>query len=92
MMYNDVMHRTQVYLEDEEANLLSQAAVRTGASRSELIRRAIRTQYGAQTAEARLAALRASAGTWRDRSGTGAEYVDNIRGDLDERFEQLGLQ
>lgn len=85
------MHRTQIYLDDEEAGLLGRAAVRTGASRSELIRRAIRAQYGAQTAETRLAGLRASAGAWRDRSDTGAEYVENVRTDLNERFEQIGL-
>ncbi len=91
-MYSDVMHRTQIYLDDEEAGLLGRAAVRTGASRSELIRRAIRSQYGTQTAQTRLAALRASAGAWRDMSETGAEYVENVRGDLNERFEQLGLR
>lgn len=85
------MHRTQIYLDDEEADLLGRAAVRTGASRSELIRRAVRTQYGEQTAETRLAALRASAGAWRDRSVTGAEYVEAVRGDLNERLDQLGL-
>lgn len=86
------MHRTQVYLNDEEADLLGRVAARTGASHSELIRRAIRTQYGEQTAQARIAALRASAGTWRDRSGTGADYVDSARGDLNERLDQLGLR
>lgn len=91
-MYSDVMRRTQIYLDDEETVLLGRAAARTGASRSELIRRAIRTLYGAQTAETRLSGLRASAGVWRDRSGTGAEYVENIRGDLNERLEQLGLR
>lgn len=91
-MYNDVVHRTQIYLDDEEAELLGRAADRTGASRSELIRRAIRNQYGGQTAQTRLAALRASAGVWQDRSATGADYVDSARGDLNERFDQLGLR
>lgn len=81
MMYDDVMQRTQIYLDREETSLLDRAATRTGASRSELIRRAIRTQYGMQTSERRLAAVHASAGAWRDRSDTGADYVDNIRGE-----------
>jgi hypothetical protein len=51
----------------------------TGASRSELIRRAVRSQYGAGTPERRLAALRASAGIWSDRSGTGVDYVEELR-------------
>jgi hypothetical protein len=61
-MYNDVVQRTQIYLDEEEDGLLRQAAARTGASRSELIRRAIRGQYGARSLEARLAGLRESAG------------------------------
>lgn len=85
------MHRMQIYLDGEEARLLGQAVARTGASRSELIRRAIRGQYAAQTARKRLAALRASAGTWRGYAGTGAQYVDDVRGDLAERFEQVEL-
>lgn len=91
-MYNNVMRRSQIYLDDEESDLLGRAAVRTGASRSELIRRAIRAQYGEQTAQTRLAALRASAGAWRDRSTTGADYVDAARGDLNERLDPLGLR
>jgi predicted transcriptional regulator len=91
-MYADVVQRTQIYLDDEESDLLSQAASRTGASRSELIRRAIRTQYGARTTERRLAALRASAGSWEGRNATGAEYVEDVRGDLNERFEEIGLR
>lgn len=91
-MYADVVRRTQIYLDDEESDLLDRAAARTGASRSELIRRAIRTQYGKQTAQARLDALRDSAGTWGDRSATGADYADRVRGDLNARLDQLGLR
>jgi Arc/MetJ family transcription regulator len=90
-MYSDGVHRTQIYLDDHEFDLLTQASQRTGASRSELIRRAVRTQYGTDTPEGRLAALRASAGTWSDRSATGGEYVEDLRGDLAQRLEQVGL-
>lgn len=41
------MSRTQVYLSDEELTLLDGAKRATGASRSELIRRAIHSTYGA---------------------------------------------
>lgn len=91
-MYRNVVHRTQIYLDDEEAELLSQVSARTGASRSELIRRAVRAQYQGRSPEARLAALRASAGLWSDRAGTGADYVDDLRSGLDERLSQVGLQ
>lgn len=82
-MHSGVMHRMQIYLDGEETSLLDRAAARIGASRSELIRRAIRTQYGGETPAGRLAALRTSAGAWSGRADTGAEYVEHIRGDLD---------
>lgn len=44
-MYGDVM-RTQVTLGKEELELLDRAAKASGASRSELIRRAIHRAYG----------------------------------------------
>jgi hypothetical protein len=72
--------------------LLAQASARTGASRSELIRRAVRSQYRLDTPEGRLAALRASAGAWSDRSATGADYVEELRSDLGQRLEQIGLR
>lgn len=90
-MYDDVVQRTQIYLDDEESELLREASSRTGASRSELIRRAIRREYGASTSERRLAALHASAGAWEHREPTGPEYVDAVRGDLNDRLERLGL-
>lgn len=89
-MHDDAVERTQISLGQEEADLLDAAARRTGASRSELIRRAMRSQYGGPDAAARRAALRTSAGSWKHRRFTGAEYVDAIRGDLDERLARLG--
>jgi hypothetical protein len=84
------VQRTQIYLDDEESTLLAEASERTGASRSELIRRAVRAQYGT-TSEGRLAALRATAGIWRDRQGPGSDYVDELREDLGERLDRVGL-
>jgi len=40
------MHRTQIHLGDEEIRLLELESSATGASRSELIRRAILDRYG----------------------------------------------
>jgi len=91
MVYSDVMGRTQIYLGDEELELLERASRATGASRSELIRRAIRATFGERSKEERLAALRQAAGIWKDRPFTGAEYVDMVRGDLNERLRRLGI-
>lgn len=89
VVYNDVVHRTQIYLSDREVAWLDAAAARSGASRSELIRRAIRAQYGQESATTRRDAISASAGVWRGRGYSGAEFVDAIRGDVNERLERL---
>ena len=86
------MGRTQVYLGEEELALLDRAVRATGASRSELIRRAVRRTFGTVSTADKLRALDASAGGWSDRRLTGAEYVDAIRGDLNERLRNLGLE
>ena len=91
VVYSGAMRRTQVYLGSEELELLDRVGRATGASRSELIRRAVRSSFGEQTKAEKLHALAASAGSWSGRSFTGAEYVDAIRGDLDERLRRLGL-
>lgn len=85
------MGRTQVYLGDEDLELLDRVARATGASRSELIRRAIRSTFGKRTKAERLRGLEVSAGSWANRRFTGAEYVDAVRGDLQERLRRLGL-
>ena len=64
----------------------------TGASRSELIRRAVRSAFGEKTKADRLEALSASAGSWSGERLTGADYVDGLRGDLDERLRRLGVE
>ncbi len=86
------MGRTQIYLGAEELELLERARQASGASRSELVRRAIQATFGRSMTETRLAALERGAGLWRDRSFTGAEYVDAARGDLNERLARLGLE
>jgi Arc/MetJ-type ribon-helix-helix transcriptional regulator len=91
MVYKDAMGRTQVYLDASDLDLLDRVSAATGASRSELIRRAVRETYGQRTKAERIAAIRASAGSWKNRDFTGAEYVDAIRGDLNERLRRLGL-
>lgn len=95
MTYNGVylhhMGRTQIYLGDHELTLLERASRASGASRSELIRRAVRSAYGTSSRAQRLRALEAAAGSWRDRSFTGAEYVDSVRGDVNSRLRRLGI-
>lgn len=87
------MSRTQVYLGEDELTLLDRVSRETGASRSELIRRAVRATFGRQGTDARLSALRQSAGSWSGRRRTGAEHVEDLRrGDLNERLARLGVR
>lgn len=93
MVYSCAMSRTQVYLGEGELQLLERASHATGASRSELIRRAVRTTFGEQGKDEKLRALRASAGAWQGRRRSGAEHVDALRGgDLNERLARLGVK
>jgi Arc/MetJ-type ribon-helix-helix transcriptional regulator len=50
-VYTPSIGRTQIYLTSEELDLLDRAQQETGASRSELIRRAVRTLYGRRRRE-----------------------------------------
>lgn len=87
------MSRTQIYLGEGELELLDRASRETGASRSELVRRAVRSTFGGQGMDERLEALRASAGSWKGRRHSGAEYVDAMRsGDLNDRLARLGIK
>jgi Arc/MetJ-type ribon-helix-helix transcriptional regulator len=91
-MYSDSMGRTQIYLGSEELALLDRVAQESGASRSELIRRAVRSTFGQQDKADKLRALQASAGSWRGRRTSGADYVAARRGgDLNERLSRLGV-
>ncbi len=90
-VYSGATGRTQIYLGEDELELLDRVARATGASRSELVRRAVRNTFGEKTKAERLRALEASAGTFRGRRMTGADYVDALRGDLDERLNRQGL-
>lgn len=71
-------HRTQITLADEQYERLRRESARTGLGLAELVRRAIDARYGTSGAQATLAALEESFGTWPD-SGDGAEYVDDLR-------------
>jgi hypothetical protein len=86
------MGRTQIYLGDDELNLLKRVSRTTGASRSELIRRAVHSTFGTPTKEERLRALRATAGALKHRKQSGEEYVEDIRTeDFNERLARLGF-
>jgi hypothetical protein len=87
------MARTQIYLSESELDLLDRVRAATGASRSELIRRAVQRTYGRTKSQLeRRQVLLETAGAWQDREFNGADYVDAIRGDLNERLAKLGYE
>lgn len=92
MVYSRAVARTQVYFGEEELAILERVSRTSGASRPELIRRAIRSTFGDRTKDEKLRALAASAGLWRGHRFTGANYVEATRGDLDERLHRLALE
>ncbi|MDR1999533.1 MAG: ribbon-helix-helix protein, CopG family [Frankiaceae bacterium] len=86
------MIRTQISLEPDDKELLTQLSRQTGRSMSALIREAVARTYRGEAPTDRLAVLRAVAGAWSDqpdRDGDGAAYVENLR--TGARWEALGL-
>ena len=90
-VYSGAVRRTQIYLGDDELELLDRVARTTGASRSELVRRAVRNTFGEKTKAERLQALESSAGAFRGQRLTGADYVDVLRSDLNQRLNRQDL-
>jgi predicted transcriptional regulator len=80
-MYTYIVERTQIYLSRAQAAALDREARRTGTTRSHLIREAIEARYGNSGADRDRIhrALETSAGLWRDRDETGADYIERIR-------------
>jgi Ribbon-helix-helix protein, copG family len=72
--------RTQIHLGDEELELLDTAARETGASRSELIRRAIKRVYGEGPEPAKF--------SWVGIVSDGSFDADKIDEELAEIFEE----
>jgi len=79
-MYITSMTRTQIYLSDEETSVLDRLARQTGRSRSDLIRKAIGSQYVNKVDPEGLAEiLQKTAGCWRGQRTSGAALVERLR-------------
>ena len=77
------MHRTQIYLTEEQASSLERRSAVTGRTVSQLIRDAIDEAYARRrrlTRAERVRLARRTAGAWKDFSESGADFVERIRG------------
>jgi predicted CopG family antitoxin len=79
-------HRTQITLSDAQYRRLKEEAKRTGASLSELVRRALEDAYGLPQIENVRSALGDSFGAWSDRDFDGAKYVERLRRGMARRL------
>ena len=85
------MHRTQITLTDSQYERLLRESDTSGLSMAEIVRRRLDEAEGGTSIEQRRAALRESAGAWRDRDFDGEQYVEQIRGPgLGERLREYG--
>ena len=77
MMYIYIVHRTQIYLTEEEARTLDRLAKERGQTRSHLIREAIREKYGSRPSHVEFqAVLDRVAGAWNDETDDQREERD----------------
>jgi hypothetical protein len=79
-------HRTQITLSDAQYARLKEESKRTGASLSELIRRALEEAYQLPRLEDAQSALGDSFGAWGNRDFDGAKYVERLRRGMARRL------
>ena len=77
------MHRTQIYLTDEERNALSAIARRLGRTNSDVIREAVDRFVWRYQPEKRLEFLRQAKGMWKERRDI--PRVRSLRREFDRR-------
>ena len=85
------MQKAQVFLRPEQQTALKEIARRTGAKRSELIRRGVDLVIAEESAQRRdwQAAVDKAFGMWRDRPEVEDELAD-VRAQLARRVESSG--
>ncbi len=78
-----MMHRTQLYLDEDLHQRLKSLAQKQGRTISDLVREAVARVYAPVGVDERLETLRAVEGIWRDHEevGDAHEYVRHMRSD-----------
>jgi len=85
------MKRTQLYLDDDLAKILSTVSRQRGTTISELVRECIREKFGAKESVDKASLVRQLAGIWKNRKDVVSpqEYVRRLR--KDSRRERLKI-
>lgn len=80
-MYTYTVDRTQIYLTPEESAALERESIKTGKTKSQLIREAIDEKYGSRwSPEEFMAAIDASFGAWKEEPGEDrSAYLKDLR-------------
>jgi predicted DNA-binding protein len=80
-MYTYIVDRTQIYLTPEESAALERESIKTGKTKSQLIREAIDATYHVRPSlEEFLATLEAVAGAWKEEPGEDrSAYLKDLR-------------
>jgi hypothetical protein len=78
--------RTQITLSDSQYARLKEESERSGASLSELVRRAVEEAFGFRGSMGHRRGLDDSFGAWKERDFDGARYVDRLRRGLGRRL------
>ena len=84
------MKRTQLYLDDDIAGILSSVSRQDGKTISELVRECLREKFGRKQAVDKTALARQLAGMWKNRKdlGTTSRLIRRLRkGTRAERFK-----
>jgi len=93
MMYNiHRMKRTQLYLDDDLAKILSTVSRQRRTTVSELVRECIRDKFGRKQKVDKVALAREVAGIWKKRRDIGdtEKYVRRLRQDTRRERMKIG--
>lgn len=86
------MKRTQLYLDDDMAKILSTVSRQRGTTVSELVRECVREKFAESRNVDRVALTRQVAGIWKNRRDLGdtGKYVRRLRKDTRRQRLKIG--
>ena len=80
------MHRTQIYIDENEWGILKELASKSRVSVSDLVRKAISKVYFTEKKLDLNRALDEISGLWTDREFNGTQFIRNLRSSKRKTF------